>query len=112
MRLSAIVGWFGEEGTGAFFPSAERAIYSTERDTAMALEHERKVYETHLMDLLANEGKYILVRGDDIAGPWDSYVEALQHGYDLYGPVPFLLKKIQRSEPLHYFTRDLPKCPS
>jgi hypothetical protein len=78
----------------------------------MALEHENGVYQANLLELLAYEGKYVLVRGDEIAGHWDSYEEALQAGFDRFGPVPFLVKRIQKVEPIHYFSRDLPRCPS
>jgi hypothetical protein len=78
----------------------------------MALEHENGVYQSHLIDLLAYEGKYILIRGDDLAGPWNSYEEALQEGFDRFGPVSFLVKKIQKVDPIQYFSRDLPPCRS
>jgi hypothetical protein len=77
----------------------------------MMLEHELQVYQSNLIDLLQNEGKYILIRGEDIQGPWDSYEDALTAGYDKYGLVPFLVKKILRAEPIQYFSRDLPICP-
>ncbi len=43
----------------------------------MTLEHERKVYQTHLMELLGhageNEGKFIAIEGDEIIVPFDDY---------------------------------------
>jgi hypothetical protein len=76
----------------------------------MPLERELSVYEANLMDLLANEGKYVLIAGDDISGTFDSYEDALTAGYDRYGLEPFLVKQINRAEPILYFTRDLPAC--
>ena len=79
----------------------------------MALEHEVAVYRSHLMDLLANEGKYVVIKGDEIVPEaFDAYEEALKEGYERYGPVPFLVKKVSRTEPVLYFTRDLSKCRS
>jgi hypothetical protein len=79
---------------------------------AMALERELAVYNEHLTDLLANEGKYVVVLGEAIEGPFDSYEDALAAGYDKFGVVPFLVKQISRVEPIQYFSRDLPRCPS
>jgi hypothetical protein len=61
---------------------------------------------------LTNEGKYVVVHGETIAGPFDTYEDALQAGYDKFGVVPFLVKRISRVEPIQYFSRDLPTCPS
>jgi hypothetical protein len=77
--------------------------------TVMPLEKELGVYDAHLIDLLANEGKYVLIFGDQI-GIFKSYEEALQAGYEKYGLEPFLVKQINRAEPIHYFSRDLSAC--
>ena len=74
----------------------------------MPLERESAVYCENLMDLLTNEGKYVVVHAEKIDGPFDSYEDALQAGYDKFGVVPFLVKKISRVEPIQYFSRDLP----
>ena len=78
----------------------------------MALEHELGVFRAHLMDLLGeddvNEGKYVVIKGDEILpAAYDDYSAALAAGYDRFGPVAFLVKKVQRVEPVLYFTRDL-----
>jgi hypothetical protein len=86
-------------------------VVSSEK-TAMPLERELSVYESHLPELLANEGKYVLVSGEEISGPFDAYEDALEVGYDKYGLVPFLVKQISHFEPIYYFSRDLSACPS
>jgi hypothetical protein len=73
-----------------------------------AFEKELEVYNSHLIDLLSQEGKFVVIRGEEILGAFDTYDAALEAGYDRFGPVPFLVKKIQRVEPVHYFSRDLP----
>ena len=73
----------------------------------MALEREMATYQANLPELLANEGRYVVIKGEEIAGAFESYEGALQAGYDRFGLGPFLVKKIQRHEPIHYFTRDL-----
>jgi hypothetical protein len=78
----------------------------------MAFEREIETYNLHLMDLLVNEGKYVLVKGDQIEGPFDTYEQAIAAGYSRFGPVSFLMKKIFSVEPIEYFSRDLPLCQS
>jgi hypothetical protein len=80
--------------------------------TAMALEKELSVYEANLPELLANEGKYVLIAGEQISGPFDTYEDALAVGYEKYGLIPFLVKQISHFEPIYYFSRDLSACPS
>jgi hypothetical protein len=77
----------------------------------IALEKQLSVYNAHLIELLPNEGKYVVIHGDDIAGAaFDTYDEALSFGYEKYGLAPFLVKQINQAEPIHYFSRDLPGC--
>lgn len=77
----------------------------------MALEHEIEVYRSHLMDMLGvnniNEGKFTVIKGDDIAGPFGTYDEALEFGYNTHGLTPFLVKKIERNETVLYFSRPI-----
>jgi hypothetical protein len=77
----------------------------------MALEHESDVYHARPSELLgpsdANEGKFTVIRGDDVRGPFDSYVDALAFGYERPGPAPFVVKKIEREETVLFFACDL-----
>jgi hypothetical protein len=57
------------------------------------------------MELLTNEGKYVVVDAETIDCPFDSYEDDLQAGYDRNGVVPFLVKRISRVEPIQYFSR-------
>jgi hypothetical protein len=77
----------------------------------MALEKELAVYNENLIDLLANEGKYILVQSVTMRGPFETYEDALSAGYNEFGLVPFLVKQIHKAEPIQYFSRDMPSCP-
>ena len=77
----------------------------------MSFEHELEVYNAHLIELLRNEGKFVVICGDEIAGSFDTYDDALEAGSTRFGPVPFFVRKIQRAEPVHYFSRDLPCRP-
>ncbi len=74
----------------------------------MALEREMAVYRAHLAALLANEGKFVVIKGEEILpGAHDDYESALKAGYDHFGPVSFLIKRVTRTEPILYFTRDI-----
>jgi hypothetical protein len=77
----------------------------------MALEKEVETYHRELPNLLANAGKYVLIHKESVISWWDSYTDALQEGYRLFGLEPFLVKQIQAVEPVHHVTRDLgPAC--
>ena len=54
----------------------------------MPLERELAIYNENLMDLLTNEGKYVVVHGETIQGPFDTYEYALRAGYHKFGVVP------------------------
>lgn len=73
----------------------------------MTFEIETAVFQAHLAELLPSEGKFVLIKGEAIDGPFDTYDEALEVGYRQYGPTPFLVKQIRAAEPIQYFARDL-----
>ena len=74
----------------------------------MALEHEVQTYQKKRHELLAHQGKYVLIHGDDLAGIWDSYEDALKVGYDKFGLKPFLVKQIEMVDTVNYSTRHVP----
>jgi hypothetical protein len=77
----------------------------------VGLEHELEVYRLHLIDMLGvndlNEGKYTVIKGDEIAGVWPTREEALAEAYQRFRLGPFLVKKIERNETVLHFSRDL-----
>ena len=76
----------------------------------MALEAELKTYKSGLQSLLANEGKYVLICGEDIIGLYDTYRDGLQAGYEKCGLVSFLVKQIEAVEEIQFFTRPIDPC--
>lgn len=78
---------------------------------AMSLSHEVSIFYDHLSDMLGvndvNEGKYAVVKGDAINGPFETYEAALSFAYAEHGPTPFLVKKIERNESILYFGRSI-----
>lgn len=77
--------------------------------SAVALEREISTYNKHLENLLASdEGRFVLIIGDEVKGTFASYEDALQEGYRLAGVNnPFLVKALTRLEGAAYFTRPL-----
>ena len=62
----------------------------------MMLDAEIQTYRSQLPELLANEGKFVLVHGGDIVGVFKSREAALVLGYERFKLAPFLVKRIQR----------------
>jgi hypothetical protein len=75
----------------------------------MALEHESQLYRSKVVELLGpddvNEGKFVVIRGDEVDGPFDLWEDALKAGYGRHGLTPFLVQKIER-HPTVIFMRD------
>jgi hypothetical protein len=72
-----------------------------------ALDRELVTYRRELPNLLADEGKFVLVKGDDLIEKFDTYEDALKVGYEKFKLEPFLVKRISHTEQIAYFTRDL-----
>ena len=71
------------------------------------LDKEIETYNRLLPDLLAQQGKYVLIKGDEQFGTFDSYQDALAAGYQKFQLEPFFVKQISPAERVSYFTRDL-----
>ena len=78
-----------------------------------SLTRELATYERHKDELVgSHEGRFVLIRGDEIAGVWDTYKDALEAGYKQFELEPFLVKQIRGIEQIQFFTRDMITCPS
>ena len=75
----------------------------------MALEREYETYQKKRQELLKDEGKFVLIHGDEVAGVWDTWEEALNAGYDKYGWPPFMVQKIEAVETVWHL-RQYPTC--
>ena len=77
------------------------------------LDVELKTYQQMLPSLLGQIGKYAVIKGQSVAGVYDSYEDALKFGYDKFKLEPFLVKRIAPAEQVSYFTRDFAHaCPA
>ena len=74
----------------------------------MALEKELEVYRSKLPELLTNEGKFVLIHGDEIVDVYGTYEDALKEGYARFKLVPFLVKQIQSKEQVQFISRLIP----
>ncbi len=54
-----------------------------------------------------NAGKYALIKGKKIEGIFESGEDATKQGYERFGNVPFLVKKIVPFEPPLNFTANM-----
>lgn len=64
----------------------------------MALEVELATYKSKLDELKQHEGKFVLIHGQDVAGVFDTYEDAIKDGYEKFALTPFLVKRIQSFE--------------
>jgi hypothetical protein len=72
------------------------------------LETELTTYETNRDELIGKaDGKYVLIKGEKIAGIFDTESDATRFGYNEFGNVPFLVKQIVLVEVPVYFTSNL-----
>jgi hypothetical protein len=70
------------------------------------LQDELTTYQQHRDDLLEQAaGKFVLIHGTVIAGLFESQMQAVNAGYERFGNVPFLVKRIVSVEtPLVFAT--------
>ena len=63
------------------------------------LARELQTYRQNVGYLLgANEGKYVLIHGDEVLGVFDSQLDAIRAGYQQLGHVSFLVKQVLKVE--------------
>jgi hypothetical protein len=63
------------------------------------LDAELKTYEDHKEHLLGTaEGKFVLIRNQEVVGFYDAKMDAIAEGYRRFGNVPFLVKQVLRIE--------------
>jgi len=64
-------------------------------------------YNSKLPELLANDGKYVLIKGDEVIDFYDTYADALKIAYEKFDDGEFFVKRISPAESVSFFTRDL-----
>ena len=69
------------------------------------LEKELQTYKEKLPELLADEGKFVLIRGKHIVDVFGTYEDAIKAGYEQFELEPFLVKQIHAMEEVQFVTR-------
>lgn len=75
--------------------------------TEQSLQAEVRTYNAKLPELLGSLGKFVLIKGDDLVGIYDTYGDALKVGYEKFRLEPFMVKQIAPAEQIQSFTREL-----
>ena len=68
----------------------------------MIFEEELAAYQQALPDWVEQEGKWVLIRGHEIAGIFDTREEAIDCGYKRYDLDQFMIKQIHQIEPVYF----------
>lgn len=71
----------------------------------MVLGQELATDRASLPGLVSQEGKFVLIHGDDVAGTFTGYEDALRQGYREFGLEPLLVKKVRCIEPVLVLSR-------
>jgi hypothetical protein len=69
----------------------------------MALEKELETYHLKLPELKAEEGKFVVIHAEEVAGTFTSAEDAIKAGYEKYKLEPFLVKQIKAVELVQAF---------
>lgn len=74
----------------------------------MALEQEIATYRRELPRLLAEgqEGRFVLIRGNQVAGVWNTFDDACQAGHAQFGLEPFLAQPVDARDLTNPFPED------
>ncbi|KKK98666.1 hypothetical protein LCGC14_2640490, partial [marine sediment metagenome] len=68
------------------------------------LTRELATYEREKARLLAEaRGKFVLIKGDDVIGTYDTQTGAIDEGWRRYGDAPILLKQIVDIDPIYTY---------
>ena len=74
----------------------------------MAIDREWETLQANLPALLEREeGRYVLIHGDQIVGAWDTQAEALEEGYRRFNLESFLVHRIVAVETPIFVPRGL-----
>jgi hypothetical protein len=78
-------------------------LYTVIKKEPGMLDKERKYFETHLAEWLKQHpGKFVLVKGDELVGVFDTQREALIEGARRFGIDGFLVRQVDESEQVIY----------
>ena len=72
-------------------------------------EKELIIYNQQKTALLASNptGGFVVIKGDEVLGVWQTRIDALKAGIEKYGNVVFLIKNITENDTTINFSRNL-----
>jgi hypothetical protein len=73
----------------------------------MALEKELATYKNKLPELIAHQGKFVLIQGENVVDIFAAYEDAIKAGYQHFKLEPFLVKQINAVETIQHVTRHI-----
>lgn len=78
-------------------------------NTHKPLQKELETYEDNKSRLISESlNEYVLIKGDDIIGTFESHADAIKEGYQRYGTDVFLVKQVLEIEPqINFFSHYL-----
>ena len=71
----------------------------------MPQDTELETYKTRLPEWTEHEGKFVLIHGDEVVDFYSTYEDAIKVGYAKFGLTPFLVKQVNRMEPVQFVSR-------
>lgn len=71
----------------------------------MPLEKELAVFKQKLPEFRDQEGRFVLIHGDDVVDFFSSYEDAIKEGYQKFGLESFLVKQIHAIEEIQFISR-------
>jgi hypothetical protein len=94
-----------ERAQGGAMPSQTSTPARTRRPFA-GYDRERAAYDGMKADLLSRaEGKYVVLVGDEMIGPFDRHEDAERAGFARFGLSPLFIKQVLAGEPVIEVTR-------
>ena len=71
---------------------------------SIALEQEYKYFLSHLNEFSKiHLNEFVLIKGEEVIGFFNSYEKALRDGLKRFGNVPFFIKEVQEEKEVHFF---------
>ncbi|MHB1558578.1 MAG: hypothetical protein ACYC61_14065 [Isosphaeraceae bacterium] len=102
----------GDQRTGGAMSTGLDA-QTQPRRPFVGFDREAATYARRKPDLLSRyPGQFVVIVGDEVEGPFESFREALRSGYRRFGLGPLFVKQILAVEPVVEVTRNVMPCRS
>ncbi len=83
-------------------------LRSDQGSRSASLNREQAVYDAKLSVWLSDhEGEFVVIKGEEVDGFYESRDEALAAGYSRFGIGPLFVKQVSSSEPVHHIPNAL-----